>query len=85
MKARFTYMTPQAFRMLPFAEHLELAWKAEHIDYRRGFYRYWTALQRCEQPTEEEIFNHALQSFKAGYQTSERIVTDELWAKELGH
>jgi len=62
-------------------EHLELAWKAENIDYRRGFYRYWTALQRCEQPTEEEIFNHALQSFKAGYQTSERIVTHEPWAK----
>lgn len=62
-------------------EHLELAWKAEHIDYRRGFYRYWTALQRCEQPTEEEIYNRALQSFKVGYQTSEHIVAHETWAK----
>lgn len=62
-------------------EHLELAWKAEHIDYRRGCYRYWTALQRCRQPAEEGMFNDALQSFKAGYQTSERIVTHEPWAK----
>ena len=62
-------------------EDLESAWKAERIDYRRGSYRYWTALQRSEQPAEEEIFNHALQSFKAGYQASERIVTHEPWAK----
>ncbi len=62
-------------------DHLELAWRAEHIDYHRGFYRYWTALQRFEQPTEEDIFNHALQSFKVGYQISERIVTHEPWAK----
>ena len=62
-------------------EHLELAWKAEHIDYRRGFYRHWTTLQRCEQPTEEEIYNRALQSYKAGYQTREHIAAHEPWAK----
>lgn len=68
-------------------EHLELAWKAEHIDYRRGFYRYWSAMQRCEQPTEEEVFNHALQSFKVVYQASEHIVAHEPWAKSwaIGH
>jgi len=60
---------------------MELAWKAERIDYRRGSYRYWTALQRREQPTEEDIYNRALQSFKAGYQTSEHIATYETWAK----
>jgi hypothetical protein len=62
-------------------EHLEPAWMAERIDYRRGFYRYWTAPQRCEQPTEDVIFNRALQSFKAGYEASERIVAHEPWAK----
>lgn len=62
-------------------EYLELAWKAEHIDYRRGFYRYWSAIQRGEQPTEEEIFIHALQSFKVVYQASEHIVAHEPWAK----
>ena len=62
-------------------QDLESAWKAERIDYRRGFYRYWTALQCREQPTEEEIYNRALQSFKAGYQTSEHIATHETWAK----
>jgi hypothetical protein len=62
-------------------EDLEHAWKAERIAYRRGSYRYWTALQRCARPTEEELYIRAIQTFKATYQTSERIAAQEPWAK----
>jgi hypothetical protein len=48
-------------------EQLELAWKAEQIDYRRGAYRYWTAPKRVRHPTAEEVYNQAVQYFTACY------------------
>jgi hypothetical protein len=63
-------------------EHLECAWKAENIDYRRGSYRYWTALQRYAQPAEKELYSRAIQAFQASYQASDRIATHEPWAKD---
>jgi hypothetical protein len=68
-------------------EDLELAWKAERIDYRRGNYRYWTGLHQRERPTDEEIYNRALQVFRTGYRTSENIAANEPWAKiwVIGH
>ncbi len=69
---------PHVFLLL---EDLEPAWKAERIDYRRGHYRYWTGLHRLEMPTDEEIFNHALEAFRTGYRRSEAIAANEPWAK----
>lgn len=51
-------------------EQLKLAWKAESIFYRRDYYRYWTSPKRVRRPTEEEIYNQALQLFKSIYQES---------------
>jgi hypothetical protein len=48
-------------------EQLELAWKAEQIDYRRGAYRCWTFPKRVRQPSAEEIYNQAMQYFTACY------------------
>jgi hypothetical protein len=49
-------------------DQLELAWKAERIDYRRGHYRCWTSPKRIQHPTEEEIYNQAVQYFTSCYQ-----------------
>ena len=61
---------------------LEHAWKAERISYRRGSYRYWTALQRRARPTEEQLYARAIQSFKAAYRTSEQIAAHQPWARD---
>lgn len=58
---------------------LKLAWKAEHISYRRDFYRYWTALERVENPTEEEIYARTVQFLKFVYQESEKKANNEKW------
>jgi hypothetical protein len=55
---------------------LEQAWKAEAIGYRRGSYRYWTAVQRREQPTPDEIFAQAVSAFKTAYRQSAEIAAN---------
>jgi len=60
-------------------DQLKRAWKAERISYRRGFYRYWTAPKRIHQPAEEEIYDKALQFFRACYQDTDDFAAREGW------
>lgn len=60
-------------------EDLDLAWRAESIPYRRGYYRYWTSPVRVEQPTEEQLYERALQMFCSIYRRSEELATRENW------
>jgi hypothetical protein len=52
-------------------DQLELAWKAESIGYRRGAYRYWVQPKRARHPTEQEIYDRALESFRTRYRRTE--------------
>jgi len=54
-------------------EQLALAWKAERISYRRGFYRYWTSPKRIHHPTEEELYDEALQCYKSIYHETDEV------------
>jgi hypothetical protein len=56
--------------LLPFRQ-LELAWKAENIGYRRGFYRYWTHLRRVSRPSGGELYDATMKSFKEVYSDSQ--------------
>lgn len=60
-------------------ENLEQAWKAERIGYRRGYYRYWASPKRIHYPTEEEIYNQALQFFKSTYLESDEYAARNNW------
>ncbi len=61
-------------------EQLELAWKAERIGYRRGYYRYWTSPKRAQHPTEGEIYDQALQYFRSGYRHMQELAPRMSWA-----
>ena len=61
-------------------EQLELAWKAERIAYRRGSYQYWTSPTRAHHPSAEEIYEQALQSFRAGYGRAETKAARIHWS-----
>lgn len=58
-------------------DQLKLAWMAERIGYRRGFYRFWTAPRRTHRPTDEEIYRQALEFFKSCYQKTEETAKRE--------
>jgi len=60
-------------------DQLKLAWKAECIPYRRGFYRYLTSPKRVHRPTEEEVYNEALQFFKSCYRATDDLAARENW------
>jgi hypothetical protein len=47
-----------------------LAWKAENVTYRRGYYRYWMSPKRIASPSVEEIYQKALRWFKSIYEDS---------------
>lgn len=53
------------------------AWKAEKIDYRRGYYRYWTAPIRGETPDKDEIRKRGVEHFAACYRQS-RVISARL-------
>jgi len=61
-------------------EQLALAWKAERIDYRRGSYQYWTSPTRAHHPSAEEIYEQALQSFRAGYGRADDLAARTRWS-----
>ena len=63
---------------LPFSK-LADAWKAERVDYRRGYYRYWTAPARGESTDEDEIYARGIEHFTACYQQSEEIAAEIGW------
>lgn len=57
---------------------LALAWKAEKIQYKEGYYRYWTLPKRVNNPTSDEIYNRSINNFQEIY------ITGEKYAKEKG-
>lgn len=63
-------------------EQLQKSWRAERIFYRRGYYRYITAPKRIKNPTEEEIYNSALNYFRTIYLESESEKSDNLIGSE---
>lgn len=60
-------------------DQLELSWKAERIPYRHGFYHYWISPKHLHHPTEEEIYNQALQFFKSCYQDTDDLAARKNW------
>jgi len=53
-------------------EKLGLAWKAEKIQYKEGYYRYWTLPKRVSNPTGEEIYKQSIKNFQDIYLTGEK-------------
>ena len=47
-----------------------LAWKAENIYYRRGYYRCWASPKRIASPSGAEVYQQALRWFKSIYEDS---------------
>lgn len=54
-------------------EQFEKAWRADHIEYRREPFRYWHSAKRYSQPSEEDIYEKALNHFKRQYQDREKV------------
>lgn len=61
---------------LPF-EQLELAWKAETITWSDGSFRAWSSPIRVSNLSSEEIYEKAIQLFKASYQDQNNFVVKE--------
>ncbi|MDH4209213.1 MAG: hypothetical protein OEV76_10095 [Anaerolineae bacterium] len=61
-------------------DRLELAWKAERIDYRRGSYQYWMSPTRARHPSAEEIYERALECFRAGYGRADGLAARLHWS-----
>ena len=57
---------------------LALAWKEEKIQYKEGYYRYWTLPKRVNHPTNDEIYNRSIKNFQEIY------IIGEKYAKEKG-
>jgi hypothetical protein len=58
--------------LLPFRQ-LELAWRADSIPYRRGYYRYWTRPRRARSSRPDELYDSSLRSFKEVYSEAESL------------
>ncbi len=58
---------------------LELAWRAEKIAYRRGYYRYWTSPARVLSPSKDQLYRSTLQSFKEVYSEAEKLASSDKW------
>jgi hypothetical protein len=64
--------------LLPFRQ-LELAWRADSIPYRRGYYRYWTHPRRIRSPSRDELYGSTLKSFKEVYSEAESLAAKQNW------
>ena len=53
--------------------NLQSAWQAEHIGYRRDYYRYWTKPKRIHKPSQSEIYKLTLKFFKSLYKWDENV------------
>lgn len=53
-------------------DELELAWKAENIQYREGYYRYWASPKRVKRPTKEDIYTKTVKNLQDIYLTGEK-------------
>ncbi|HEV2120847.1 MAG TPA: hypothetical protein VGS11_12195 [Candidatus Bathyarchaeia archaeon] len=64
--------------LLPFRQ-LELAWRADSIPYHRGHYRYWTYPRRIHRPSQNELYDSTLRSFKEVYSEAESLAAKQNW------
>jgi hypothetical protein len=64
--------------LLPFRQ-LELAWRADSIPYRRGYYRYWTHPRRERRPSQQELYDSTLKSYKEVYSEAESLAAKQDW------
>ena len=48
-------------------DDLREAWEARLIEQKRGYYRHWSNPVRIESPTDDEMFNRSLTTFKKVY------------------
>lgn len=53
-------------------DKLGLAWKAESIQYKEGFYRYWASPKRVNNPTDEQIYTNTIKNLQDIYLTGEK-------------
>jgi len=64
--------------LLPFRQ-LELAWRADSIPYHRGHYRYWTHPRRARRPSQQELYDSTLNSFREVYSEGENLAAEQNW------
>jgi len=66
------------FVSLPISD-LKKAWKADGIGYKKGFYRYITAVKRVNKPSQDEIYVKTLEYFISLYKEGEEKTSREVW------
>ena len=54
-------------------KQLELAWKAQNIQYKEGYYRYWALPKRIKNPTVSEIYSKTISNLREIYQTGAKF------------
>lgn len=52
-------------------EKFLIAWKAKNVSYGKDFYKYWASPKRILNPSEEEVFEQAMNYFKSLYLDAE--------------
>ena len=58
-------------------EQLKEAWRADTVSHKHGYYRFWFNPKRVKSPTEKEIYDSAVESFKELYKASrEKAIRD---------
>ena len=53
-------------------DQFQKAWRAENIQYRRGYFRFWHSAKRQYQPSEEYIYQKAIEGFQIQYENTEK-------------
>ncbi len=55
---------------------LENAWRAEAIAYKRGHFRHWSKPKRIEQPSDDSIYQRALDTYREVYDRDQKVIED---------
>ncbi len=58
---------------------LKEAWKANGIGYKKGYYRYITAVKRVSSLTKDQVYESALKYFKNIYVEGEKKTSKQVW------
>ena len=69
---------PWGFPCVPMTySDLQEAWKAEAVEYKRGYYRYWYNPRRVKTPGEDELFSNATATYKYIYKDSQAAIRQQ--------
>lgn len=60
-------------------EDLGKAWKAKRISYKKGFYRYITAVKKKKNPNQKDIYNQAVKFFQSIYKEGDKKTNRNNW------